>query len=322
MSIGLRTLKISLAVVVSIYAAQFIGLENTMAAGIITILTLLDTRQASRRITLTYMIATVIAFGIASLIFYVLGYEVWTFGLYLLIFVPIAYRLKLSAAIAPISVLVSHFVVAQSISLAWQLNGVLIMLIGGGTAILFNLWMPNKKPEIQSKLHEIEERFRLVLELISQRLLHKESYGPSIQKELNVIDHCIEELYEMALEDFENQLFYKDDYYMSYALMRSRQANVLRRMLDSLQHLNLKTGQNTTLANMFKITSEEFKQTNSGSGLLESISELYTFYRSTDLPKDRQEFENRAILYHLLLEFERFLDIKHQFYLDKHIRKF
>lgn len=322
MSIGLRTLKISLAVVVSIYAAQFIGLENAMAAGIITILTLLDTRQASRRITLTYMIATVIAFGIASLIFYVLGYEVWTFGLYLLIFVPIAYRLKLSAAIAPISVLVSHFVVAQSISLAWQLNGVLIMLIGGGTAILFNLWMPNKKPEIQSKLHEIEERFRLVLELISQRLLHKESYGPSIQKELNVIDHCIEELYEMALEDFENQLFYKDDYYMSYALMRSRQANVLRRMLDSLQHLNLKTGQNTTLANMFKITSEEFKQTNSGSGLLESISELYTFYRSTDLPKDRQEFENRAILYHLLLEFERFLDIKHQFYLDKHIRKF
>lgn len=322
MSIGLRTLKISLAVVVSIYAAQFIGLENTMAAGIITILTLLDTRQASRRITLTYMIATVIAFGIASLIFYVLGYEVWTFGLYLLIFVPIAYRLKLSAAIAPISVLVSHFVVAQSISLAWQLNGVLIMLIGGGTAILFNLWMPNKKPEIQSKLHEIEERFRLVLELISQRLLHKESYGPSIQKELNVIDHCIEELYEMALEDFENQFFYKDDYYMSYALMRSRQANVLRRMLDSLQHLNLKTGQNTTLANMFKITSEEFKQTNSGSGLLESISELYTFYRSTDLPKDRQEFENRAILYHLLLEFERFLDIKHQFYLDKHIRKF
>lgn len=322
MSIGLRTLKISLAVIVSIYLAQFIGLENTMAAGIITILTLLDTRQASRRITLTYMIATVIAFGIASLIFFVLGYEVWTFGLYLLIFVPIAYRLKLSAAIAPISVLVSHFIVAQSISLAWQLNGVLIMLIGGGTAILFNLWMPNKKPEIQSKLHEIEERFRLVLELISQRLLHKESYGPSIQKELNVIDRCIEELYEMALEDFENQLFYKDDYYMSYAQMRSRQANVLRRMLDSLQHLNLKTAQNTTLANMFKITSEEFKQTNSGSSLLESISELYTFYRSTDLPKDRQEFENRAILYHILLEFERFLDIKHQFYLDKHIRKF
>ncbi|XJS10765.1 aromatic acid exporter family protein [Aerococcaceae bacterium WGS1372] len=322
MLLGLRTLKITLAVIVSIYIAQFIGLENSMATGIITILTLLDTRQASRRITLTYSIATVIAFAIASLIFYSLGFEVWTFGLYLLIFVPITYRLKLSAAIAPISVLVTHFVIAESISLSWQLNGALIMLIGGGTALLFNLWMPNKKPEIQSKLQEIEENFRVVLELISQRLMQKESYGPIIQKELNEIDRCIEELYAMALEDYENQLFYKDDYYMGYAQMRSKQASVLRRMLDSLQHLNLKTEQNTTLANMFKITSEEFKQTNSGSGLLENISELYKFYRATELPKDRQEFENRAILYHILIEFERFLDIKHQFYLDKHIRKF
>lgn len=322
MPLGLRTLKITSAVVVSIYIAQFIGLENSMATGIITILTLLDTRQASRRITLTYSIATVIAFAIASLIFYLLGYEVWTFGLYLLIFVPMAYRLNLSAAIAPISVLVTHFVIAESISLTWQLNGALIMLIGGGTALLFNLWMPNKKSEIRNKVQEIEENFRVVLELISQRLLQHESYGAIIQSELNGLDHHIDELYQMAREDYENQLFHKDDYYISYAQMRSRQVGVLKRMIDSLQHLDLKTEQNTTLAKMFKLTSEEFNQTNSGSGLLDSISELYKFYRSTDLPKDRQEFENRAILYHVLLEFERFLDIKHEFYLDKHIRKF
>lgn len=320
--LGLRTLKITLAVVWAIYIAQLIGLQNYMATGIITILTLLDTRQASRQITVTYFLATIVAFVIASLIFFVFGYEIWAFGLYLLIFVPIAYKLKLSAAIAPISVLVTHFVIAESISLQWQLNGALIMLIGAGMAILFNLWMPNKKPEMQNKLLEVEESFRIVLEMIGQRLLEDEFYIAIINSELDQVDVLIDELRQIALNDYDNQMFNKDDYYVSYATMRSRQASILRRMVDSMQHLDLRTAQNQTLANMFMLTAEEFNQTNSGSSLLEGISELYTFYRATDLPKDRQEFENRAILYHILIEFERFLAIKHDFYLDKHIRKF
>ena len=149
MSLGLRTIKITLAATIAIYIAKFIGLENSLATGIITILTLLDTRKASRQISLTYLIATVLAFAIATVIFLIFGFQVWTFGLYLLIFIPVAYRMNLQAAIAPISVLVTHFVIAESVSWQWQLNGVLIMVIGAGMAILFNLWMPNQKPKLK-----------------------------------------------------------------------------------------------------------------------------------------------------------------------------
>lgn len=322
MPLGLRTIKITLAAVVAIYIAQFIGLENSLATGIITILTLLDTRKASREISLTYLLATVLAFGIATVIFLVFGYHVWAFGLYLLIFVALAYRLTLSAAIAPISVLVTHFVIAESVVWQWQLNGLLIMIIGAGVAILFNLWMPNQKPELQKAVGVIEDNFRIVLELISQRLLENDFDIPLIRTEVDFVNESIEKMRKIAVDDYENQLFNKDDYYIRYADMRLKQLGVLSRMVDSLQHVSLKTEQNKTLGNMFKLTSDEFDQSNSGHSLLKSINELYTFYRSSDLPRDREEFESRAILYHILIEFERFLEIKREFYLDKHIRKF
>lgn len=322
MSLGLRTIKITLAATIAIYIAQFIGLENSLATGIITILTLLDTRKASRQISLTYLIATVLAFAIATVIFLIFGFQVWAFGLYLLIFIPVAYRMNLQAAIAPISVLVTHFVIAESVSWQWQLNGVLIMVIGAGMAILFNLWMPNQKLKLKKGIKEIEENFRVVLELINQRLLENDFDIPLIRAEVEHVDTSIEDFRQLALSEYENQIFTKDDYFIRYAQMRSRQADILKRMIDSLQHISLRTEQNTTLANMFKLTSDEFAQTNSGKGLLESISELYSYYRSSDLPKNREEFETRALLYHILIEFERFLEIKHKFYLDKHIRKF
>ena len=199
MSLGLRTIKITLAATIAIYIAQFIGLENSLATGIITILTLLDTRKASRQISLTYLIATVLAFAIATIIFLIFGYQVWAFGLYLLIFIPVAYTMNLQAAIAPISVLVTHFVIAESVSWQWQLNGVLIMVIGAGMAILFNLWMPNQKPKLKKGIKEIEENFRVVLELINQRLLENDFDIPLIRAEVEHVDKSIEDFRQLAL---------------------------------------------------------------------------------------------------------------------------
>lgn len=322
MSLGLRTVKLALAATIAIYIAQFIGLQNSLATGIITILTLHDTRKASRQISLTYITGTLIAFTIATVIFLTFGFHVWAFGLYLLIFVAVAYKMNLQAAIAPISVLVTHFMIAESVAIEWQINGLLIMVFGAGTAMLFNLWMPNQKQDLKDGIAEIEGNFRVVLELINQRLLLDDFDIRLIKTEVDFVGKSIEKFRQLARSEYDNQLFNQDDYFVLYAEMRSKQLGVLKRMVDALQHIDLKIEQNKTLANMFKLTSDEFDQSNSGKGLLESIGELYAFYRNSDLPKNRKEFENRAILYHILIEFERFLEIKHDFYLDKHIRKF
>src|SRR5699024_6726427 len=83
--------------------------------------------------------------------------------------------------------------------LAVQLNGVLIMVIGAGMAILFNLWMPNKKPKLKKGIKEIEENFRVVLELINQRLLENDFDIPLIRAEVEHVDKSIEDFRQLAL---------------------------------------------------------------------------------------------------------------------------
>ncbi|UUX33587.1 aromatic acid exporter family protein [Fundicoccus culcitae] len=314
MEVRNKTIKMVVAVVAAIYLAQFIGLENPMSTGIITILTLLDTRKASREISKMYLLGLVLAFIIATIIFLLFGFEVWAFGLYLLLFVPIAYRLKVSASIAPVSVLVTHFYIAESLAWTWHLNGILIMLLGSGAAMLANLWMPNQLPELQTKLVEVEDYFRQVLSLIHNRLLQKDMDAAEIKRALEAVETSIGKLRTLAMADYDNQLVNKDDYYIQYTAMRSRQLSILTRIVDSLQSLNLKTEQNQQLAQLFQLTAEEFDQSNSGIDLLAIIGDLYAFYRSSNLPATRQKFENRAILYHILTEFERFLEIKSNFY--------
>lgn len=309
-----KTIKMVVAVVAAIYIAQFIGLENPMSTGIITILTLLDTRKASRDQSRIYLSATVLAFVIATIVMALFGYEVWSFGVYLLLFVPLAYRFGLSAAIAPVSVLVTHFYIAESIEWTWHLNGLLIMVIGSGVAMLANLWMPNRLPELQAKLEEVEDNFRQLLALIHDCLLQKDLDAGAINASVEEVETSIDALRQLAVDEYENQLVNRDNYYIRYVDMRSDQLSILKRIVDSLQHINLKTEQNQQLAQLFLLTSQEFDQSNSGAALLETIGELYAFYRKSELPATRQEFENRAILYHILTEFERFLEIKSDFY--------
>lgn len=314
MSVGMKTVKMVVAVVVAIFIAQLIGLENALATGIITILTLLDTRRASREISRVYLTATVLAFGIATIVFWIFGFEVWAFGLYLLLFVPLAYRFKLSAAIAPVSVLVTHFYIAESLVWTWHLNGLFIMLIGSGAAMLANLWMPGQVPLLQEMLGEVEAQFRDILSSIHDRLLENVLDAGRLKSDLKHIESAIDSLNQLALDEYDNQLLTKDNYYIEYATMRSRQLSILERIIDSLPNINLQTEQNQKLAQLFRLTSEEFDQSNSGFDLLTTLSQLYAYYRNTALPQTRQEFESRAILYHILIEFERFLEIKSDFY--------
>ena len=143
MSLTQRTFRITLAALFSIVLANYMGLENAMSAGIIAILSILDTRLETLKTALARLLSTILAFIIASVVFSVVGFSIYSFGIYLAIYIPLAYLGKVDAGLAPCSVLVTHFILAESISWHWQLNGFLLMLIGLSFALLFSLWIPS-----------------------------------------------------------------------------------------------------------------------------------------------------------------------------------
>ncbi|WP_368645149.1 aromatic acid exporter family protein [Alkalibacterium putridalgicola] len=314
MTIKLKTIKIVLATFISILIAQALGLEYPMAAGIIAILSVLDTKKESIATALQRLASTVVAFFIASVIFYLFGFSVLTFSLYLLFYVPVAYRYNLQSGIAPCSVLVTHFVIAESIALYWQINGLLLMTIGAVIAIIFNLWMPSYEKDLNQKIRSIEEELRQFLSLFHTYLMGDTAHQALNAKARKLAD-LLEETEQIALLDHENQLVNYSDYYIKYTLMRERQLDILKVMIQNITAVRLETEQNLELALLFDDIANQLHETNPGLSLLDHISVLYRHFRQSKLPRTRAEFESRAILFQILRDIERFIEIKRDFFM-------
>lgn len=316
MSVLQRTIRITLSSLLANLVAFLIGLQNPYATGIIAILAVLNTRKETMQRAKEYSISTVLAFSIATVIFLVFGFSIYSFAVYLAIYVPLAYFLKVDAGIAPCSVLVTHFLIAESVSWQWQINGLSIMAIGLFFALLANLWIPSHTKELEEHVEEIEKQMSLVLFLLEKRLLENNTRKDRIKRELQDLCTVIIEIENLALIEFENRQFRStaDDYYIKYAQMRKRQYEILKRISEMLNDVIPHTEENKILASMFGETAEQLDESNTGLELLAYISDLYRVFRDSKLPKTREEFESRAILYNILVDFERFLELKRDFY--------
>ncbi len=74
MSLSLRTIKLIFATVLAIYLATVLGLSYTTAAGIIAILSVLDTRKSSFKMARNRLFSTLLALTIAVLTFALFGF--------------------------------------------------------------------------------------------------------------------------------------------------------------------------------------------------------------------------------------------------------
>ena len=113
MTLSHRTIKIASATVIAILIAQFFDLNYSVSAGIIAILSVLDTKKSSVLTALQRIASTVLALTIATVLFRIIGFHIIVFGVYLLFYVPLAYRFTLQSGIAPCSVLVTDLLLEK-----------------------------------------------------------------------------------------------------------------------------------------------------------------------------------------------------------------
>jgi uncharacterized membrane protein YgaE (UPF0421/DUF939 family) len=312
MTISQRTIKIALATVISILIAQFFQLEYTVSAGIIAILSVLDTKKSSVTTAIQRVISTILALTIATILFQLFGFNTYIFGIYLFFYVPLAYRFNVQSGIAPCSVLVTHLLLERSTSLTWVLNEFSLMLIGAGIAILFNLYMPSKATQIISLREQVEAKMREVLLSFDRSL--QDGRGKNQFQLLDELDDLLEKARQVVYVEFDNQLLAQSTYDIRYFDMRKEQSTILRYMAINLNLCRLPTRENKILAGMFYLTADQLHEQNTGIYLMDDINALLQFFRESELPVTRAEFENRAILFQLLNDFTRFIQTKKDFY--------
>lgn len=308
----MKIFKIAFGAALAIIIANFLELEYSTAAGIITLLTIQDTTRETIYISLKRVAAFCIATLLSFCLFNLIGYHAISFGLFLLVFVWICYTFRLQDAIAMNAVLSTHYLVSYHMPLSLIGNEFLLLFIGAGIGTLLNLFMPDKVKHIRNTQAVLESDLREVLSRMSENLLKgsKENYtGECFQ----ILESHIESGLKHAYDNMNNSLTGDTKYFIDYMQMRKQQCQVLRNIYQKIKTLDYVPEQAKDIADFIDHIGISLEETNNAAALLLECKTLFQKFQASDLPSTRQEFESRAVLYMLLKDFEYFLQIKQDF---------
>lgn len=307
-----RTIKLVLATCIAISLAEFLHLSYATSAGIIALLSVLETRRASLKTAWARLWSTVLALAIAALVFSLFGFHILTVGLYLCLYVPLAYKANLTAGIAPCTVLVTHLFLEKSTSLSLLGNELALFLIGAGIALVANLYMPSQNKQIQLYHEKVEQGLKSILLRFQTFLLI--GNGRNEAELIIQLEQILQEALAIVYLDRHNQVFHQTNYQVHYFEMRLSQNKLLRTMANNMNKFSLETREAVILASLFERTALQLSRKNPGHELLDDIQLFHQTFRERPLPHSREEFEARATLFQLLHDMEAFIQLKVDFY--------
>ncbi len=312
LKIGLRTVKTALCAVLAMIIAQSLNLLYAPAAGIIAVLSVGNTKRSSWEIARNRVLSLVMATGISFVCFSLIGYNPVAFGVYLLFFIPLSAKFGLEDGIVVNSVLITHFMAEASFASSMLLNEFFLMVIGAGLALTANLYMPDLEQSLRQDQTVAETMFARLLLLLSESLNHPQKAAQLEQRCQNLLEF-LREAQKKASRHRDNRWSSGDEYFEAYFSMRRSQLRLLNDMIGFTAQISVEAEMVADLKKLLEETSETFSEENDGREILAKIMIIYENYRLAPLPKDREEFESRALLFQFLQSFTSFIEIKAEF---------
>jgi uncharacterized membrane protein YgaE (UPF0421/DUF939 family) len=310
--IGSRILKTGIGATLAISIAMAFGLKYGTAAGIITILSIQNTKRKSINLAIQRMGACLLALFLSTVLFKTLGFNSVIFGLFLMLFISLASMFKLNEGIVVSSVLVTHLLVEKTVTTSLIVNEAALMTIGISVALLLNLYMPSIEKKIKEDQVYIEDHIR---EILCHMAVALRQCAVSVKEEqlFSNLESRLSLGRKRAYRNLNNTLFSDSSYYVKYMDMRVQQFHALNNMRKHFERFSISYTQSTMIADFTLRVSESIHEYNTADGLLISLKFLRESFITMELPKTREEFENRAMLYQFLNDFEQFLLIKNEF---------
>lgn len=304
--IGYRTLKTVIGSVAAMFIAIHFGLLYATAAGIIAILSLQSTKKQSLRFAGKMIGSFLLALLIATLLFKFLGYTPLIFGLFLLIFIPLSVQLKVQEGLVVSAVLITQLLVEKTIEPSFILNQLSLVSIGVSIALLLNLYMPSFENQIKKEQEQIESTIKKILVDMSNSLRVQ---VVSIKEEelFTLLKSRLKRGREMAVKNFNNSFSSKNTYYITYMDIRLQQLHCLESMRKHFARLSITYTQTTMIADFTRKAAILIQESDMAEKLVEELSQLRQSFTTMELPQNREEFENRVMLYQFLNDLEEFL---------------
>jgi len=196
-------------------------------------------------------------------------------------------------------------------SIPTVLNEVGLFSIGVSIGMLANLHL-KKNIYIEDLKSQADDQIRYILLRMSKRILHNvDDYDGSC---FDVLYELISKAKTMSYENEKNSIFTFDDFDRKYISMRSKQTQVLYEMYKIIRNMHTTPFTAKMISEFLNKIANEYHLKNDCEQLLDEFYDLDAKMKSTPLPVERNEFEDRARLFVLLRRIEEFLLIKREFY--------
>lgn len=310
----LLAFKIGIGTSIAIYIAQALCLEYAVSAGTVTLLTLMMSKWATVKLSVARLATFIITVLLAWVIFSRIDSMWIAYGVLLTLVVFIAELFGWRATISVNAVVAMHLLTSHDFSAAAIRNEFLLVLIGIVLAVILNLFHANysHKRKIVSDMRDVESGLQSILEDLAAYLSGGETQH-SVWDDICALENQIQSYIKSASEYQENTFHSHPEYYISYFQMRYDQCRVLHDLNDELAKIRSMPKQATVIAEYLLYLADYVIEINHPTPQITRLNEIFDDMRKGDPPKTSDEFEDRALLYHILMDIQDFLTHKANF---------
>lgn len=314
--------KIAVGSSAAIYIAQLLGLEYAISAGTITLLTLMTTKWETVKLSVFRLVTFVVTILLAWAAFAHIKSTWIGYGVFIFCVVLFAEWMGWRATISVNSVIGAHLLTSHDWGMSFIENEFLLVLIGVVIAFLLNLFQNNGRNEkdiianmryTEKQLQEILCRFAGYLSQEPEKQPESSSPPGNLWDDIIRLEKELQGFILEAYEYQENTFHSHPAYYIDYFEMRSDQCHVLHNLHYEVKKIRYIPKQARVVAGYMLYLADYVVERNIPSAQIEKLEGIFQNMKKEELPKSREEFENRAILYHILMDMEEFLIYKQRF---------
>lgn len=310
----MQTSKIAVGSSAAICIAESLKLQYAAAAGSIVLLTIVATKWDTVKLSLF----RILTFGIAALLSFVtltVFRSDWiAYGVFMFVLVILCELFGWKATISVNAVIGTHFLYTRDFSPEFILNEFQLVLIGVVIALLLNLFHHNagSKKAIIQNMRRAEGQLQMILGEMAAYLSNHQMQR-DVWADLEALESELLGFIQEA-EDYQGNTFQSHPgYYIDYFAMRMEQCRVLRSLHDEMRKIRRIPKQAGVIADYVLYMADYVVERNVPQEQIVRLEGIFETMRCEPLPQSREEFENRALLYHVLMDLEEFLFCKKRF---------
>lgn len=301
------TIKTAVAATLSLLVAKVLGLEFSSSAGIITILDIFETRKATLKGGFKRTISAIIALVLGVLVFEIFAYKTWAFGIYLLLFVPISFLLKIELGLGPSSVVVTHLLSYGQINSSIIINELSLILIGTGFAMLTNLYAPESQDKLIDWIEEIDSDIKDILKFFGHTLvkhLDVEVYEGKIKK----LEDDIAKALDLAIIEKDNRIVNSKNLLIGLNY-REREMDLLKEMYHDLKEIPVEFADEKLISDIMIDTANNLTENGDMVMVKKRIEFLKEHFNMMNLPQTHEDFVIQSSVFQVFRSLNQFIDI-------------